>query len=133
MSEPTPQELGFLYEEEFASDLGIEIVKGSGNKWFAKLDCNGFQMMWSLKHTTKETFTINKALLREAINAATGPGGEGGNTLPGWAVKVAGESLVIMRQEDLLQAFTEDRKFARQSKADAKRVAAKIPVLLRED
>lgn len=123
----TPQQLGFDFEEEFAGLLGSKVTPGSGNQWFAKMDIGDGHILWSLKHTIKDTLTVNQKLINEVENAA---GAEG--SMPGIAVKVAGEPFVMLRMEDFIKIVQEEIKIAPPSRSEIKRKNAATPLILRD-
>lgn len=126
MAEKTPQEEGFEFEKWFANLFDAKLQPGSGSQWFAKLDVDGNTILWSLKSTSKDTLTLSRAILREAIEHAGRAG-----MMPGWAGQVDGERLVVLRADDLARLFEEQATLRRQRKADARRDRAKLPVALR--
>jgi hypothetical protein len=124
---------GREFESRFADITGAELVPASGATWFAKLDAEGYQVLWSLKHTGKKTFTLTSALFTEVIDAVEAPGGKGGEVLPGVAIEFAGEDVVAFRLGDFVRVMGEGRVLAKKSKADTKRESSRVPILLRED
>jgi hypothetical protein len=122
----TPQERGRKFEKRFAEMFGAKIQVGSGNQWFAKLDVDAGSILWSLKSTSKKTLNLSRATLSEAIREAGKKG-----MIPGWAGEVDGETLVVLRADDLARLFEEGATLRTQRKADARRERAKIPVALR--
>src|SRR5690349_881755 len=114
----TPQEEGIAYEERLAALLGTTPIVGSGNQWFAKLDLDVASIMFSLKHTGKESLSVTKKILREAITEATKMGSK--QAIPAVAVDIAGEDFVILRANDFAKLMEEDAKFVPQSKASRK-------------
>lgn len=132
----TPQEAGFDFEEHFAKLFGVEPTLGSGNQWFAPLDVGDVQFLFSCKWTGAESFRMSRALMVEVQKAINGPGGRGGDTIPGVATHLdeSGETLVTLRAEDLLRLLqTGDYKYVVPSKGEQKRARASVPALLREE
>ena len=125
----TPQEDGNAYEERLASLLGAKVQPGSGSQWFAKLDVDVASIMFSLKHTGKQSLTVTKGILAEAIHHATKMGSKG--AIPAVAVDIAGEDFVVLRANDFARLMEEDAKFVPQAKADVKRARASVPEALR--
>lgn len=130
----SPQKAGSRFERFWASVFGVKPTRGSGNQWHAKMDVGDTAILWSCKHTDKESFAVSKALFREVEEAITGQGGIGGSTIPGLATSVDGEVIVSMRAEDLLRLLNSDAaRYVVPSKGEQKRARARIPALLREE
>lgn len=130
----TPQDAGRRFERFWASLFGVKPIKGSGALWYAKLDVGDGSILWSCKHTDAESFRITKDLMREVQTAIAGPGGVGGDTIPGLAVSVDGEAYVTLRAEDFLRLFkTAGTGYIEPSKGEAKRARSRLPALLREE
>lgn len=125
---------GFSFEGEFVDRVGGKRMPGSGNQWFASCDIeNVGQVIWSLKHTKNRSFELTSSDMQEVIDAAYGPGGRG-NVIPMMAVGMGSRTVVIFPEaEDFFRLVEEKAKFVRQSKAEAKREAAQVPILLREE
>jgi hypothetical protein len=133
-SERTPQEKGFDFEDAFAKALGVKPQPGSGSVWWAKLDVYDTQILWSLKHTTKETFKITRGLISEVVRNVFSFGGVGPSTIPGVAVALEHDDVyVVLRAEDFMRLVTEQRQYVAASKDSAKRATARLPALLRDD
>lgn len=130
----SPQKHGGRFEKFWAKLFGVEPVRGSGNQWHAKMDVGDGSILWSCKATVKGSFTVSKYAMREVQTAITGPGGVGGDTIPGLAVLVDGEAFVVLRAEDFLRIAASDAvKYVTPSRADQKRARARIPTLLRDE
>jgi hypothetical protein len=128
-----PRAAGRRFETFFAKVFGVKPTKGSGNTWRVKLDVGDGSITWSLKWTTAESFSISKALLKEADD---GIYQNGDNTIPGIACAIDGgaEVIVAMRLSDferLLQMKPDG--YIKPSRAEVKRARASIPILLRDD
>jgi hypothetical protein len=127
-------EEGNKFEKFFSQLTGSELVKGSGNKWYALLDADGIgQILWSLKWTSKKSFDLTDSLIDEMVEAVDGPGGRGGNTIPALGVGLQGEVLAVFRVQDLMRVLSEERALFRPSKGDVKKSLAQVPELLREE
>jgi hypothetical protein len=76
----TPQEAGRRFEAEWTALIGGDLVPGSGNQWFAKLDVEGGSIVYSLKATVDDTYDERELAiaLAEAEAYITSPGGPGG-------------------------------------------------------
>lgn len=129
----TPQERGAEFEVQFSKRLGLRRVPGSGSQWHSKLDVHGKGARWSLKFTTKPSFTITARLIQEARDATMGVGGTG--EIPMWAICI--ESLgtfVLMSEDDFTELAAGKITLANEtSKADARRRRASVPQLLRDE
>lgn len=117
-------------------ELGIQRVPGSGSVWHSKLDLAGNGTRWSLKATSKHTFSVDDDLIREALEAVNGPNGDG--AIPLWAIrKSAGsarqEDFVLMRKDDFIDITKGRLELARESRSEARRRMAATPALLREE
>lgn len=124
-------DIGREWEREFAAEMGGELVPASGALWFAKLDVGDRHFLWSLKATGKGERTIARDELREVVEACEGPGGTG--DMPGMALKIDGEAFVLLRLSDFRHVVEEKIQYVKQSKADAKRDRARLPILLRDE
>jgi hypothetical protein len=130
----SPQQQGRTFEKFWARVFGVQPTKGSGNQWFAKMDVSDGAVMWSCKHTGADSAPISKALFREVEEAITGPGGVGGEIIPGLATSLSGEVFVTLRAEDFLRIIGSDQaRYLVPSKAEQKRARSRVPSLLRED
>ena len=131
----TAQGRGYDFEEFWAKFFGVEVQKGSGSVWYAKMDVADSQILWSCKHTDHASFRISEPIMREVQEAITGQGGIGGSVIPGLATHTeSGEVFVTLRAEDFLRlADSGELKYIQSSKAVAKRARSKTPALLRDD
>jgi hypothetical protein len=125
-------EAGLDFEQRFAETTGSDLVPASGSQWYAKLDAEGLSVLWSLKNTTKRTFSLTQALIDEGVVAVDAPGGKGDNTIPGWGVHFADEDLVVLRLDDFVRVLGEGRKLVTKSKEEARYEHSRIPALLRD-
>lgn len=116
-----PQDIGGEFEKRFAKRIGGTIVPGSGNQWFAKLDVGSKSFLWSLKATAKESFRLTRGMLHETLRAIVGPGGKGGDTIPGMAVSIQGEEYVVLQLDDFLTIVREDVKLVPPTKREEQR------------
>lgn len=127
------QRRGYDFEEKFADLFGVEVQKGSGSVWYAKLDVADSTILWSCKSTDAQSFRLSRDTMREPQEAINGPGGIGGSTIPGVATSVDGEVFVTLRAEDFLRlADSGELRYNESSKANAKRARSKVPGLLRD-
>lgn len=122
-------EQGRRFEREFAAEMGLEQVHGSGSTWHSKLDVKGFRARWSLKWTRRKTYSISGKLLEE-VQAATGaPGGTGEIGLHGFSL--AGRWYVLMEASTFKAISAGELVLSRETKAEARRREAAVPELLR--
>ena len=131
MSQST-NNVGREFEKEFAKEFGLELIPGSGNQWYSKLDVMGRGARWSLKATEKNSASISKDTIEEAILACTNMSGD--MTIPLWAFKIGNHEMVMMRKEDFKSwekkelIFTEDKK---STNLEERKARASTPRLLR--
>lgn len=128
----TPQQLGRIWEKEWADAIGAKMVKGSGNQWHSKLDVRGRKITWSNKYTGNDSFSVTKPLIDEFVRATMGPGASGFDRMGALAVRTAQFEVVVMRADDFIQLVKEESPIISAEKADARRAAARVPLLLRE-
>lgn len=74
MSE-TPQDRGREWERNLARIVGAQLVKGSGNTFYARGDVRGREIIWSAKHTDHLSSPVNNAVIADARSMALGPTG----------------------------------------------------------
>jgi len=129
----TPAQRGRLFESVWAKIFGVEPQRGSGNKWYAKMDVADGQILWSLKHTDKESFSVSKKLFGEVQQAIFGMGGVGGTTIPGIATEVGEDQYVTLRAEDFMRLMTENVRYITPSVDEQKRSRANTPMLARDE
>jgi hypothetical protein len=124
--------IGTEFENDLASELGLQRVPGSGNQWHAKLDVKGRGTRWSLKATSDDGFRVSHSMIMEAIFATEGIGGTG--EIPVWAIRLGtGDDFIIMRKQDWIR-FMKDEGFSiPKSKSEERRQRAATPQLLREE
>lgn len=126
------QDIGKEWEKTLATRLGGRVVPGSGNQWYAKLDVRSHSFLWSCKATAANSFRLTKDHIYEAVRAVIGPGGSGGKTIPGIALKIQGEELVVLLLSDLLELLQEDVKFVPLTKKEEKIKRGTVPTFNRE-
>ena len=124
------QKDGLAYEERLADLLSAKLQPGSGNQWYALLDLDTVEILFSLKHTGKTSLSVTRYILREAIQAATGLGKRG--AIPCVATDIDGEDFIILRANDFAKLMEEEVKFVKPSRAEEKRQRAAIPEVLRK-
>ena len=125
--------IGMQFEREFANKTGAKLTPGSGSKWYAKMDANHNRIVWSLKKTTQESYTVKRSLfdeLRRVVNSSNADYDD----IPALCVSVKdlGE-IVMMELDDFISLLADDNKPSfSMDKATRKAAAAKVPELLRE-
>jgi hypothetical protein len=127
------QDIGGRFEADFADEMGLERVPGSGSQWHSKLDVKGRGVLWSLKATTAAR--ISGKDFEEAIHATFGPGGDGRMGL--MALRFFAETddeldLVLMRKDDFFSIASGKYELVQQDKTAARRERAATPELLRD-
>lgn len=126
-------DIGSWWEQEFARRVGGELIPGSGNKWYAKLDAKDAKLLWSCKATDFKTYPVTKADLDEARRAVLAPGGIGPDYLPALAIHTSQCEFVAMAMPVFMQMVTEPVRYVRPSKIDTRRARSKIPQLFRNE
>lgn len=127
--------IGRKFEDDFAEEMGLDRVQGSGNQWHSKLDVRGRGTLWSLKAT--RSASISGDDFREAIMATFGPGGDGRLAL--MALRFFAESdqeldLVMMRKDEFFKLAAGELELTVQvSKSQERMARAAIPELLRQE
>lgn len=132
----TPQQKGRDFERELAEELGLSLVPGSGNQWWAKLDLKGVRARWSLKYTESNSFPLRRVDFEEALDATTGLQGDGSTSI--FAVRMEGlpDDFVMMWKNDFIQMQAGELKFVGEDptpkKSEVRRARSRVPVLMRE-
>ena len=128
-------EIGRKFEEDFAEEMGLQRVPGSGNQWHSKMDVRGRGALWSLKSTKHKSFSLKHDDWLELLTATYGMDGDGRD--PFMAARIYAEDdpldLVIMTTDQFKELASGDYQYVQQSKVEAKRKLASIPELLREE
>lgn len=129
----TPQEEGREFEDEFAKIIGGTPIKMSG-AGFTKQDVNSGTVLWQNKHTRGKSVPVNGALFADIDRAINGPGGIGGDVIPGVASRAAdGEIICSFRLKDLLRLQEIDYAVATTKPYNDFDLSRRTPALLRED
>lgn len=125
-------DIGRQFEEEFAEELGLEPVPGSGNQWHSKLDVTGGGARWSLKATGHASASIKKKDVLEAEEACVDTGEI---SLMGFALDYPDDPVigVWMGIDTFKQLAAGELTLVTETKSDAKRRLAHLPELLREE
>lgn len=129
----TPQEEGINFEKRFSKKYQSDRVPGSGNGTFYKMDSKNSKFLWSLKHTSKKSFSFKSEDLKEVQKEVYGPGGIGLDYVPAMAVELQGEVYCLLLMDDLVKLLEQNIKVYNTDKAREKRERAKTPRLLREE
>lgn len=117
--EISPQEAGREYEALFAESLGATPVHNSG-AGFSKLDARGGSILWSVKWAGRhKSFRVEDEHFAEADMAINGPGGIGGDIIPGlaWTTE-SGEEIVALRKADMMMLLHDGGVFASRDSVD---------------
>ena len=123
--------IGGDFEKRFAKKTGSQLVPGSGSQWHSKMDATHGPLVFSLKRTTKSTFTVNSHLFDELDRATSAPGGYK-DSLPALCISAGDmDDLVVMRLDDFMALQTSYKGMFKASKSEEKIEEAKTPILLR--
>lgn len=126
-------ENGYKFEKDTEKDFSGRRTIGSGNRWFDRMDVGTRKILLSCKETGHNSFRITQDDLQEAIDAVEGPGGAGGEIIPGWAIRINNNDYILLRKEDLIRMVKEEATFIPETKSETKRRVAQIPILQREN
>jgi hypothetical protein len=121
----TPQQQGRDYEAELAARYGGKAQPASGATPRWRLDLKLGSLLFSVKHTTHESYRLTAAELREALEGAQGPAGRG--EVPAMMIKMEGfsDDVWILRGSDMHALFEGDVEFSiAPTKRSAKLAAA---------
>jgi len=130
----TVQQQGRDWESDFAEEFDLQLVPGSGSPWWSgKLDVSGQGARWSLKFTNKESYSLTKKDISEALEATGGLAGT--SEVPLWAIKIQDEELIIIRKEDFKRMQQGELNVLpeRRTKTALRTQLASVPILLREN
>ncbi len=116
--EISAQEAGREYEVMFAESIGAQQVHNSG-AGFSKLDARGSSILWSVKWSGRhKSFRVEDAHFAEADMAINGPGGIGGDYIPGLAFATENDEYVTLRRADMMMLLHEGGTFASRGSID---------------
>ena len=122
------------FEEEFAAELGLSRVPGSGSQWHSKLDVTGQGARWELKYRSNGRFTVTRGLLDKITAEAEGIGSAA--EIPLMAIRFdEDDDYILMRKSDFLRMNAGELILTRvphEARAQRKKRAA-TPVLLRDE
>lgn len=102
-------EIGKSFEDYFIKKTGAKKVPSSGSKWYAKLDAMTGNIVWSLKKTTKPSFTVNSNLIKEMNDAVKSPAGYGLDAIPAMCVSIDSDELVVIGLDDFMMLLSEKK------------------------
>lgn len=132
--------IGRKFEEVFAKRFSSEKVPGSGSGIFRKMDVEGKRLLWSLKATDNESFSVKQTDLDEVTRAVKGPGGIGGSFIPvlGFTMtddpKPTDRVFVVIEAEDFVDLLeSKSDPIFQPSKTKEKYKAANVPSLFRTE
>lgn len=128
----SPQQEGRQNEIRFAKKYNLEVVPGSGNQRFAKLDIKGKNILLSLKWTSKKSYSITLNDLQEIREAISAPGGLGLSTTGALVTNIEGREIISLDLNDLIRLLETDSTIFEPNKTDRKRATANVPSLFRE-
>lgn len=128
--------IGDDFERDLSKLFGLSRVPGSGNQWHSKLDLHGMGARWSLKATNRNSISISRSVIEEAVSACLGTGGDG--SIPVWAFRIGSEDcdIVALRKSDFVSLQRGDLRLVvseDNEKSAQKRERAKTPILLRDE
>jgi len=127
----TPQQEGVEFEKRFAAKFKGALVPRSGAGIYHKLDVRDSKFLWSLKYTSKKSFSITQKIWDEVHDEVYGPGGLGLDFMPGLAIELEGETYAFLKMDDLVDLLESDVKVFKADKKTEKRALAAVPRLLR--
>lgn len=128
-----PQD-GYEFEDEVAALVGGQVVPGSGQGKWAKMDTNGLQIVWSCKWTKHNSRSITPVEFAEVERAVHGPGGYGGDVLPGMAIGMGPFTAFCMEPHYFMDFITREAPTVQASSAEARRIhAGRTPLMRGED
>jgi hypothetical protein len=127
-------EAGLAFEGTTANAFGGELIPQSGGGWKLKLDVGSGSLLITCKSApTQESIRVTLDWMREMVEACEGPNGTG--AAPAFAFDFGSlpEPMIAFRFSDAQRLFAGELELpaAKQSKAQARRVAADISPLLR--
>ena len=98
--------IGSDFEKKFAKKTGATLTVASGSQWYAKMDARQSSLVFSLKRTEKETFTVKNDFFKELDRATKSPGSPVG-ALPAMCISVSKfDELVVMRLDDFVELLS---------------------------
>jgi hypothetical protein len=100
----TPQQTGGRFEAFWAKLLGTEPTIGSGNQWTAPMDVGDGKILWSLKHSSKDTLRWGSKRVKELMGEVRCHLKGDPDVIPGLALhEEDGSTWVVLSAEDFLR------------------------------
>jgi len=130
--DPTAQRAAKSFEVEWAARVGGKVTPGSGNQWHSKQDVGSVSFLWSLKFTTKKSFSITQDVLDDVAKDTWSPGGK--SLIPAIGIRIGSPEydVVVMRYSDFESLARGELIIVGEEANDhAKEAWARTPELLR--
>lgn len=133
MTDKTPQQLGYEWEEIVADKFGASIQTGSGNRVFAPLDVSGRRFLISAKNTIHQSFSLSKKVFDEAVEKVLGTKSAGGaDTIPIVCIRFSdGTEIAALPMDDLIDMMKAPPELIETTKQENIRATARRSSLLR--
>jgi hypothetical protein len=130
----TPQQGGGRFEAFWAKLLGTEPTIGSGNQWTAPMDVGDGKLLWSLKHSSKDTLRWGSKRVKELMGEIRAHLKGEPSTIPALAVhEDDGSTWVVLAAEDFLRMVQQgNHQYVTPSRGEQKRLRSRVPALLRD-
>lgn len=128
--------IGDDFEQDLSKEFGLDRVPGSGNQWHSKLDLHGKGARWSLKATSKDSISISRRIIDEAIRATGGLSGDG--AIPIWAFRIGDKEfdVILLRKDDFKLLQAGEIKLINSDvneQVEQRRIKARTPAIFRSD
>lgn len=122
----TPQQEGLDFEVDLMRELGVELLPGSGNQWFSKLDLKGQGFRISAK-SSRSRVVVDDKLINEALSGCDD------GAIPLWAIRVPSGDFIMM-DIDTFKAFqnADIQLNIPSTKSETRKARADTPQLLRD-
>jgi len=125
--------IGNIFEEDLSKEFGINKTINSGSFWFSKMDLIGRGARWSLKATSKKSFSLSQDIINEARQACASEG-----SIPVWALRIGSSDydVIVIGKEDFKLLQKGDIQLINGNATDKtlqRRIRANTPVLLRDN
>lgn len=125
--------IGAEFETVFARKTGAKLTPGSGATWHTKMDATTGSIVWSLKRTKRESFSVNKSLFDE-LDRATNNVNSAYDSVPALCVSAGDlDELVVIKLDDFMALLSSEKLPSFQAdRKDEKYRNSRVPELLRE-
>mgnify|MGYP003425737007 CR=1 FL=1 len=128
--------IGSEFERRFSDKTGSKPTVASGSKWYAKLDATYKSLIFSLKRTTKESFSVNKKTLDELRDCVKQPGAEF-DSIGVLCISIDSlDDFVVMTLDDFMLALScvdSEQSFDGMSDKSRRKInQSKIPQILKD-